>query len=139
MFGKNHLSVIALASSTRAVRIQREPLLSANAPVREAHEIPYEKDHPIDYPVPDFGIAHETKYTLNNISNAEKKLKHKLTFMYDPIPPVEDAHPMNYPVPDFGMDPDIKNSLSNMKSAESDLGIKFNVEPKSIADNNAAW
>ena len=127
MFGKNHLSVIVLAGTASAVKIQREPLLSANAPVREAHMIPYEEDHPMNYAVPDFGLAHETKYTLNNIKNAEKKLKHELNFMNDPIPPVEEDHPMNYPVADFGMDPDIKTSLSNMTIAESDLGHKFTV------------
>jgi hypothetical protein len=98
MFGKNHL--IALAGTASAVRIQREPLLSAGATVREVFQIPMYSDHPVDYAVPDFGIAHETRYTLNNIKNAETKLKHKLNFMNDPLP--TDDHPVNYATADFG-------------------------------------
>ena len=135
MFGKT----IALAGVVNAVQIQREPLLSANAPVREAFMIPYTKDHPMDYPVADFGLAHETKYTLNNIQNAEKKLKHKLNFMNDPVPPVEDNHPMDYPVADFGMDPEIKTSLKNMVNAESDLDHKFTVTDKSVPEYSKDW
>jgi hypothetical protein len=43
MFGKNHLSVILMAGAASAVKIQREPLLSANAPAREVFMIPIEK------------------------------------------------------------------------------------------------
>ena len=139
MFGKNHLSVIALAGVTSAIRIEREPLLSSGAPVREVFQIPYEKDHPMDYAVPDFGIAHETKYTLNNIKNAELKLKHKLNFFNDPVPPLADDHPMNYKVADFGQDPEITTSLNNMVAAESDLGHKFGVTKESVQENAPNW
>jgi len=139
MFGKNNLSVIVLAGTASAVKIQREPLLSANAPVREAHMIPYEEDHPMNYEVPDFGLAHETKYTLNNIKNAELKLKHNLNFMNDPLPAVEESHPVNYAVADFGMDPEIKTSLSNMGIAESDLGHKLTIKDESVAENADQW
>ena len=66
-------------------QLVREPLL-ANASPYEAHMLPPDKDHPVDYPVADFGLAYETRYTLNNIKKAEKKLKHKLNFMNDPDP-----------------------------------------------------
>ena len=73
MLGKNHLAAIAvMCGSTSAVSIRREPLLSANAPRRLAHMLKEEEDHPMDYTVPNFGLAHETRYTLNNIKNAEK-------------------------------------------------------------------
>ena len=101
MFGKNHLSVIALAGAVSAVRIQREPLLASdNNVVREVFMIPHEKDHPIDYAVADFGMDHETKYTLKNIGNSEKTLKHKLNFMNDDLK--LDEYPVDYPVASFG-------------------------------------
>ena len=74
-----------------------------------------EDDHPMDYKVPDFGLAHETRYTLNNIQNAEKKYKHKLNFMNDPD---EDDIPRGYKVADFGVDPEITTTLANMRNAE---------------------
>jgi hypothetical protein len=48
--------------------------------------IPYEKDHPMDYPVADFGMGHDIRISLNNTKNAELKLKHQLNFMNDPVP-----------------------------------------------------
>jgi len=101
--------------------------------------IPYTEDHPMDYKVADFGIAHETRYTLNNIKNAEIKLKHKLNFMNDPVPPIEDDHPMGYKVADFGMDPEISTSIKNMKNAESDLFHKFEVTDKSVPEYSKDW
>ena len=58
--------------------INREPLLS-NMKELEVHQRPAYADHPIDYPVPDFGVSHEIRYTQNNIKNAEKALNHKLS------------------------------------------------------------
>jgi hypothetical protein len=31
-------------------------------------------DHPMDYPVPDFGVDEDVKFTQRNIGNAEQKL-----------------------------------------------------------------
>ncbi len=59
MFGKNHLSIIALAASASAVKIEREPLLSNNKRL-EVFQKPSYSDHPVDYVVPDFGLDHET-------------------------------------------------------------------------------
>ena len=56
--------------------INREPLLSANASPLEVQQRPAYADHPVDYFVPDFGMAHEMIYTENNISNTEKVLNH---------------------------------------------------------------
>jgi len=139
MFGKNHLSVIALAGTASAIKVQREPLLANNTPVREVFQIPYEADHPVDYVVPDFGIAHETKYTLANIKNTEIKLKHKLNFFNDPVPPKEESHPVNYKVADFGMDPDIITSLANMGQAEVSEGHKFGITKESVPENAPQW
>ena len=75
MFGKNHLSVILLAGTASAVRIQREPLLSNNKSL-EVFLKPDHSDFPIDYKVNDFGLDHEIKYTENNIKNTETLLKH---------------------------------------------------------------
>ena len=37
----------------------------------------------IDYPVPDFGVAHEIRYTENNLKMAEAEAKHKWTIAKD--------------------------------------------------------
>ena len=86
--------------------------MAANAERRLVHMLKLEDDHPVDYSVPDFGLAHETRYTLNNIAKAEKQYKHKLNFMNDPDP-AED-HPVNYNVANFGVDEDIKTTQSNI-------------------------
>jgi hypothetical protein len=138
MFGKNHLSLIALATTATAVKIQREPLLSNNKRLEVFQKEVY-ADHPVDYVVPDFGMDHEIKYSLNNTKNTETKLKHKLNFMNDPVPPIEDNHPMNYPVADFGMDPEIVTSLKNMVGAESSLNHKFDVTDKSVPEYSKDW
>jgi hypothetical protein len=82
-------------------------------------------------------MAHETRYTLNNIKNAEKKLNHKLNFMNDPLP--KDDHPVDYKVADFGIDRDIQASIKNMKNAEVSLGHKFGVKKQSVAENAPQW
>ena len=103
--------------------IHREPLLSANASELEVHQRPAYSDHPIDYPVPDFGISHEIRYTNNNIKNAEKKLKHNLAsdFGAKKAP----LNPRNYVVPDFGADPEITYANDGLKWAQNSLGHKW--------------
>jgi len=61
-------------------------------------------------------------YTDNNIKLTEKKMKHKLNFFNDPVPPTEESHPVNYAVPDFGVDEDVKYTQRNIGNAESSLG-----------------
>jgi len=138
MFGKNHLSLIALASTATAVKMQREPLLS-NSKRLEVFQRPVYTEYPIDYKVPYYGVDEDVKTTLKNTKNTETKLKHKLNFFNDPVPPVEDNHPMNYPVADFGMDPEIATSLKNMAGAESSLDHKFGVTKDSISDQAPNW
>ena len=35
---------------------------------------PVEESHPMNYPVPDFGVDEDVKFTQNNIGNAEQSL-----------------------------------------------------------------
>ena len=59
----NTIAYMALVGSISAIQLTREPLLtwSATPPAT----------HPINYPVPDFGVAHEMVYTENNRKIAE--------------------------------------------------------------------
>jgi hypothetical protein len=120
MFGKNHL-IIALAGTASAVRVQREPLLS-NSKVLEVHQKPIYSDHAVDYAVADFGLDHETRYTLNNIKLTEALMKHKLNFMNDSGVPAEDDFNKDYKVADFGVDDDVKNVGAAIGNAETRLG-----------------
>jgi hypothetical protein len=56
MFSKNHIAAIALIGSTVAIR--REPLLTWSATVPATH--------PMNYPVPDFGVDHEIAASLKH-------------------------------------------------------------------------
>ena len=112
------------------MQLNREPLLATANPLL-VHQKPAYSDHPVDYFVPDFGLAHETQYTLNNIKKTEKKLKHKLNFMNDKPDP-KDEYPMNYKVANFGQDPEITTTLSNMRAAEDRLDTKFTVTKESV-------
>ena len=98
-------------------------------------------DHPVDYPVPNFGQDSDIKISLENTKNAEEKLKvtwnppalvqaeEEVNVDSDPIcssagctqykqPEGEPSHPMDYFVPDFGVDHDIKDSFTGLKTAE---------------------
>ena len=48
-------TLIALIALSQAVKIDREPLLTWKATEPA--------NHPVDYFVPDFGVAHEIEYT----------------------------------------------------------------------------
>lgn len=62
----NTIAYMALVGTISAVQLQREPLLTwePTAPAT----------HPINYPVPDFGVSHEIIYTDNNKKMAEAEL-----------------------------------------------------------------
>ena len=124
---------LVLIGSISAIQLEREPLLSANASELEVHQRPAYSDHPVDYPVPDFGISHEIRYTNNNIKNAEKSLKHNLTanFGAKKAP----VNPRNYVVPDFGADPEITYANDGLKWAQNSLGHKWNP----TQDANGFW
>ena len=62
-------------------------------------------DHPVDYPVADFGVDEDVKNTQAHIGLAEVKLGEKMTADFgqkkNPL------NPRNYFVPDFGVDHEI--------------------------------
>merc|ERR1712195_227210 len=76
--------------------INREPLLSANASPLEVQQRPAYADHPVDYFVPDFGMAHEMIYTENNIKLQENACQSPRKCERDPLP--KDDHPVDYKV-----------------------------------------
>ena len=55
----NTTVLLALIGAISAVQLNREPLLSANASELLISQKPAYADHPVDYFVPDFGVAHE--------------------------------------------------------------------------------
>jgi len=71
---------------------------------------PKPDDHPMNYPVPDFGVDRDILTSQSNLSQFEKKYKHQLS-LEGPKP---DDHPMNYPVANFGVDRDILTTQKNL-------------------------
>ena len=134
----NKFAAIAIIGSVSAVAISREPLLTW-APTEPA-------THPINYPVPNFGVDHEILASHKHLAEAEKTLKHTWTPTQDEdgvwdVPtetasfkllqtganiqreplltwkPTDPAsHPVDYFVPNFGMDHEIKASLEHSKA-----------------------
>jgi len=85
---------LALIGNISAVQLQREPLLAKNASTLLVHQKPAYGDYPVDYAVPNFGMAHEMRYTQDSIAKAEAQYNHKLNFMNEPLPVDNDGqHP----------------------------------------------
>ena len=131
----NKFAAIAIIGTASAVSVSREPLLTW-APTEPA-------SHPINYPVPNFGVDHEILATSKHTAQAEKQLGITWTPTQDEDgvwdTPTETAqfhllqtgsnirreplltweatepasHPINYFVPNFGLDHDIKASLKH--------------------------
>ena len=101
-------ALIALVCITQAVKVAREPLLTWEATPPASH--------PINYPVPDFGVSHEILYTQNNIKMAEAEQNHVMTANFKADK--NDLNPRNYPMYDFGIDHDILDSVANLKLEE---------------------
>tara|TARA_B110000503_G_C6917200_1_gene317119 strand:- start:147 stop:512 length:366 start_codon:yes stop_codon:yes gene_type:complete len=74
-------------------------------------------DHPIDYPVADFGVDHDIVSSTTNMAASEVKFDNK---NWLPDKPAE--YPRGYGVPAFGMDRDIMQGLTNIKVAEKIVG-----------------
>ena len=72
----NKFTAIALISAASAVQVDREPLLTW-APTPPA-------SHPVDYFVPDFGMDHEIKASMEHEKQAAETLKHKWNPEVDP-------------------------------------------------------
>ena len=85
---------MALIGNISAVQLSREPLLAKDASPLLVHQKPEYSDYAVDYKVPNFGMAHEMRYTQDNIAQAEAQYKHKLNFMNEPLPVDNDGqHP----------------------------------------------
>ena len=62
-----NIAVLALIGNISAVQLNREPLLSADASPLLLHQ-KKKLDYDIDYPVPNFGMSHEMRYTQDSIA-----------------------------------------------------------------------
>ena len=60
------MAVIALIGSSMAIRSKREPLLTWSATVPATH--------PMNYPVPDFGVDHDVIATLKHSEDWQPEL-----------------------------------------------------------------
>lgn len=125
--------VFALLGATSAIKIQREPLLSAGASPLLVHQTPSYSSYPVDYFVPNFGAAHEVRYTASSIAQAEKAANH--TIVADFGWKAKDPIARDYFVPHFGVDEDIQNVQDAIKSEEGIQAHKW--EPKQ--DANGYW
>ena len=94
------IALVALINSTSAVKLEeaREPLLTW-APKEPA-------SHPVDYPVPNFGVDHDMLDQEKNLKESEKKLG---PWNLKELPKIK----RDYFVPNFGMDVDVKDSQSS--------------------------
>ena len=117
---KTNVVIGALLGGACAIKMQREPLLSADASPLLIHQKPAYAGQPIDYFVPDFGVAHEIRYTQNSIKQAEKNAGQAIVADFKWKPTGPDV-PRGYFVPDFGVDEDIENVQSAIKSTEGIL------------------
>jgi len=125
--------VAAIIGSACAIKIAREPLLALDASPLLINQKPAYVDHPVDYFVPDFGPAHEIRYTLNSIKTAEKAQNYTIGASFG-WKPKEDV-PRDYFVPDFGVDEDILGVQSAIKSEEKIQGREW----KPTQDANGYW
>ena len=161
MFNKNHMAVIALISSSMAIRSKREPLLTWSATVPATH--------PMNYPVPDFGVDHDVIASLKHSEDWQPELgadgkyvvpdsaiefkllqtdeqntrepllaKNATPLLVHQKPDNEDGlgYPINYFVPHFGVDTDIAASLSNTNNEETRLKHKINFMNEPIPVDN---
>ena len=106
----------------------REPLLAKNATPLLIHQKPAYGDYPVDYFVPHFGKDIDIAASLKNTKDEEKRQKHVINFMNEPIPVNsigDQPHPINYKVPNFGPDIDIAYTKQNIANAESQIGHKM--------------
>ena len=83
-------------------------------------------DHPKDYYVPDFGVDHDVKTTLNNAGAAEKQYGH----FWDATKKAPEPHPVDYFVPNFGKDKIMITTEKSIRDAENLLNHKLVIATK---------
>ena len=77
-------------------------------------------DHPVNYPVPDFGVDRDIIDATKNIKDAENVLGKKLAADFSQTK--NPLNPRDYSVPDFGEDHDILAVKEDISNAEKKLG-----------------
>ena len=68
-------------------------------------------DHPVNYPVPDFGVDRDIIDATKNIKDSEKVLGKKMVADFGQTK--NPVNPRNYVVPDFGQDEGIIRTYSS--------------------------
>ena len=108
--------------------IQSDPICSSAGCDQYLHPA-LPDSHPVDYPVPDFGVDHGILDVHASIAQAEKQLNHK----WVPEPKVPDAPPPA--IVHRGPDPDIIGTQESIATSEVATGHSW--DPKQ--DANGVW
>merc|ERR1712091_450308 len=104
--------IAMLALGSNAIKLERETLLTwAPTPKKSAY--------PQDYGVPNFGVDHDVRHTLESMSGEESRQGHQWVGPPAKPPP---GPPQNYFVPNFGRDADINDSIKNLGNQEAAKG-----------------
>lgn len=112
------IAAVALLNGAEAIKVEREPLLSAPQRTEWAFTDQKKKgpDYPVDYFVPNFGEDKEISQTKLTIRDTENRMNHKIKVSTKKDK--EPTYPQDYAVPDFGQDADVKVTLKNAQNAE---------------------
>jgi len=81
------------------------------------------KGHPMDYPVPNFGVDTDIVDGFQSLAAAEKIRKHKWDFVFLPTP-INPSKKTLYNF-DMALDEDVVTSANNLKNVEEQLGQKM--------------
>lgn len=110
----------ATLGTTMDVQVQSDPICSsAGCDQYKWPEAP--KSHPVDYPVPNFGVDRDIETGFESLAAAEKIQKHKWNFHFyeTPINPAKKTlYNFNAPLAD-----DVIASKNSLSQAEEQLGV----------------
>jgi len=104
--------------------VQSDPICSSAGCTQYEH--PKLETHPMDYPVPNFGVDHDVLANHNSLEIAEKQLGHKWTWVEH-----EKPDPVYYDDGTVkGLDSEITHSLNSMADQEAEKGAWNPVQNK---------
>lgn len=117
-----------LSNEVSAVMLEYRPYAGSvpwHLPVTQP-EFETPGDHPVNYPVPNFGVDQDILNVKGSIAQSEKALKKKLVADFGQTG--NPVNPRNYVVPDFGVDNDILRTKASVKQSEKVLGKKMKAD-----------
>jgi len=112
------------------VQIGSDPICNSAGCTQYKH--PEVTSHPMDYPVPSFGVDHDVETTANSIAIGEAQYNHKLIMGTEESKkqwenPAKKA-PYNF---NPALDHDMKVTANNLNNAEATLGTTMDVQTQS--------